>query len=591
MACCVSDAYGVYWNNDPAFGITSATGLTNRHDWFQNTHVINNASNSSRGTATLLNEEWAITVRHVVQNGGNYSQIAAPNNITLNVLGTTYVADQIFTPDGGSEMALVHLRGGVTGALDVTGQINTTFDEQNRFVEIGGYGYHGILNTTNVGGSVSGTASGSVNFFRAYNQISSIPSQIQIVANGEATLLNYGLLEGLGGPGDSGGPMFGYYGASLPPSSNPMDWRLIGLTATSNTSTSEASWGNSTNYTRIANYASWINSTLSSFPTPGSSTTQPWVQNSGTGFYDTGGDKITATGSSSASIAHTAFGPAGEGYTLNSVGDVLSFSAILDTPVTVNTVQFRYGMYDDLDGTVIGSIAGGTPWNGYFVGNATENSAQGVLEKGTNGGGTGAWWSLINPNSANPVGSSVAATGIFDDASGNQATPAARYAITLDYTRELGGLKIDWSMSSIDSLGVNNGVYSHSGSVLDTTPASGNWNYNKLGLMILGGSFTGTIVLDDIAVRFLDATVYAADFDGDGNVDSQDLAQWQLDYGISDGSDADGDGDSDGADFLMWQRQYGLGIETLSATVAVPEPNGIFLICVMLATSAVFRLR
>ena len=45
-----------------------------------------------------------------------------------------------------------------------------------------------------------------------------------------------------------------------------------------------------------------------------------------------------------------------------------------------------------------------------------------------------------------------------------------------------------------------------------------------------------------------------SDFNGDGTVDSDDLAKWKGDFGVKDDSDADGDGDSDGADFLAWQR-------------------------------------
>jgi len=67
-----------------------------------------------------------------------------------------------------------------------------------------------------------------------------------------------------------------------------------------------------------------------------------------------------------------------------------------------------------------------------------------------------------------------------------------------------------------------------------------------------------------------------ADFDGDGNVDAADLAQWQGDFGINGDSDANNDGDSDGADFLAWQRN--LGASSLSASAAVPEPSCLLLL-------------
>ncbi len=51
-------------------------------------------------------------------------------------------------------------------------------------------------------------------------------------------------------------------------------------------------------------------------------------------------------------------------------------------------------------------------------------------------------------------------------------------------------------------------------------------------------------------------TVATADFDNDGYVDGDDLAQWEGNFGSGVTADADGDGDSDGADFLAWQRQF-----------------------------------
>ena len=68
----------------------------------------------------------------------------------------------------------------------------------------------------------------------------------------------------------------------------------------------------------------------------------------------------------------------------------------------------------------------------------------------------------------------------------------------------------------------------------------------------------------------------AADFNENGYVDGDDLADWKADFGSPDAThmqgDADGDSDSDGADFLIWQRQLGSGVLGLASNVAVPEP-------------------
>ncbi len=96
----------------------------------------------------------------------------------------------------------------------------------------------------------------------------------------------------------------------------------------------------------------------------------------------------------------------------------------------------------------------------------------------------------------------------------------------------------------------------------------------------------GSIVVPDDAVSPLsyhhrygiawwtdDMLTIAGDFDGDGDVDDDDLSQWEGDYGNNGDSDADGDGDSDGADFLAWQRNFGTGVPIVAAAAAVPEPS------------------
>ena len=74
------------------------------------------------------------------------------------------------------------------------------------------------------------------------------------------------------------------------------------------------------------------------------------------------------------------------------------------------------------------------------------------------------------------------------------------------------------------------------------------------------------------------ATTYSADFDENGKVDSADLLNWEIGFGIngtsmhSDG-DANGDLLVNGTDFLEWQRQVGLGASPASAAIALPEPS------------------
>ncbi len=70
------------------------------------------------------------------------------------------------------------------------------------------------------------------------------------------------------------------------------------------------------------------------------------------------------------------------------------------------------------------------------------------------------------------------------------------------------------------------------------------------------------------------------DFDGDADVDADDLAVWQAGFGMETGAlrtngDADADGDVDGRDFLVWQRNVGWSALNVSApATSVPEPTG-----------------
>jgi hypothetical protein len=74
----------------------------------------------------------------------------------------------------------------------------------------------------------------------------------------------------------------------------------------------------------------------------------------------------------------------------------------------------------------------------------------------------------------------------------------------------------------------------------------------------------------------LETTSIPGDFDGDDDVDADDLADWQASYGINGAADADGDGDSDGRDFLIWQRNY-TGPGTIVA-FTVPEPTSLLVV-------------
>jgi hypothetical protein len=91
------------------------------------------------------------------------------------------------------------------------------------------------------------------------------------------------------------------------------------------------------------------------------------------------------------------------------------------------------------------------------------------------------------------------------------------------------------------------------------------------------------------------ATEPSSDFDRDGAVDGEDLAQWQSSFGQAFTrpipiADANHDGDADGADFLAWQQQVD-GSAATAAVSAIPEPTTLALLAIALAALAAISRR
>ncbi|HUO10842.1 MAG TPA: LamG-like jellyroll fold domain-containing protein [Phycisphaerae bacterium] len=240
-------AAAVTWNGtDPGASAISLNGLTDNYDLLVNESVIYNGSNSTRGTATFLGNGWALTARHVIQNGSDYNTLANPNQITMDVFGTVYTGDQ-FVAFGSSDIALVHYANYTSGTMtNLPGvqrsQIYTGGSESGSLVQIGGFGYWGQL---------GGTANTSASFHRAFN-IASVSGSINIAANGNSRLVNDGYLLGLDQSGDSGSGMWMANGPDQ--DLDLRDWSLIGVCDTGGTN----NFGSSGGYARISNFASTI---------------------------------------------------------------------------------------------------------------------------------------------------------------------------------------------------------------------------------------------------------------------------------------------------------------------------------------------
>lgn len=102
------------------------------------------------------------------------------------------------------------------------------------------------------------------------------------------------------------------------------------------------------------------------------------------------------------------------------------------------------------------------------------------------------------------------------------------------------------------------------------------------------GSSDAQVYLDDVYWNPQAVFVPAlpGDFNADGNIDGNDLAQWQTGYGTTSGAlasegDADADQDVDGSDFLLWQRNF--GTTSPPQLLAIPEPTTVSLALTALA--------
>jgi hypothetical protein len=154
--------------------------------------------------------------------------------------------------------------------------------------------------------------------------------------------------------------------------------------------------------------------------------------------------------------------------------------------------------------------------------------------------------------------------------------------VFLANVQEYGGNPVNWFGVFNGPDVVNDQVLLNGDSLFDRTVTNVDlYDVNNLGQILMYVQLSGpsdTPLPYQALVLATPTITYSADFDADGDVDSDDLDEWHAAYGVNALADADGDGDSDGADFLVWQRQYGSGVTSLAPSRSVPEPGCLALI-------------
>lgn len=189
-----------------------------------------------------------------------------------------------------------------------------------------------------------------------------------------------------------------------------------------------------------------------------------------------------------------------------------------------------------------------------------------------------------------------AAATLAMEIGGTLATTTHDILVTTGFTKLGGLLELDLvggflpdagqTFTIVDSLTEIDGAFANvaNGARLTTADGLGSFQVNY-GAGSLFGAFQ--VVLSDFASH---AT--AGDFDGDGDVDRDDLATWSSRYGAGD-NELGGRGSSSGRGFLDWQRNYNPQVAP-PAIGAAPEPTSWLLaglaVC-GLAAQAVVRRR
>jgi len=130
--------------------------------------------------------------------------------------------------------------------------------------------------------------------------------------------------------------------------------------------------------------------------------------------------------------------------------------------------------------------------------------------------------------------------------------------------------------------------------IITANTVTGQFDYYDTSGMPAGLAFHLNYLNNAVQLEVVNKTIYAADFDDDGDVDLTDFAIWKGAFGLNQLGDANGDNISDAADYSIWRDQLGSVSGGAGSggfgLAAVPEPASATILCGLLISAAVWRL-